>query len=72
MMLAQDIRGLAIGDIVETGRLFAGLSDEPLSICVTDRTGNGDATKFSVTYFGVTLAFWEATIDNEEVTWLGL
>jgi hypothetical protein len=75
MLSRSQLTDLQTGDLIEVGAILAGLTKEPVVLRTDTKTDNGKGSlsvAFVVTYFGINLGRWTATVKGEAVSWQGL
>ena len=71
-MDAALLRGLALGDVVEWGELFPGMSDEPICwLLKSVPKGSRKTFEFEVTWHGIKIGKYFAKIQpSEDISWV--
>lgn len=68
MLTIEELKTLAVGDVVETYPLMRGLeAKEPVKLRVVD-VGE-TVVGFVATWFAVTLGRWQASIADDKIIW---
>ena len=69
MLTSVELAGLNLGDTIEAGSIFPGLTKEPVAMRVVEKCAEGDV-EFVAAYFGVTLCKVRAVVIRESVAWV--
>ena len=72
MLSADDLKSLAVGDMVETGTLLSGMSKESFRLLVASReeADTGLRIEFDARYYGINAGRYAAVVRENSVTWL--
>lgn len=68
MLSIEQFNTLEIGDIIEVGQLFPGLTAEPVVLRV--ESVRSDSLDFLVTYCGTFIGKWVCTLRKDRLSWI--
>jgi hypothetical protein len=69
MLTVDQMRSLEPGDVVEMGKLFKKLTDEPVVWTVVETDPVARKVVFDASYFGVNIGVWECVERKEALEW---